>query len=102
MQHIADWLENLGLGQYARCFTENDIDFAILGDLTDWDLEKIGVRNRSRRGCGPSDCSMTSGGGRHGVDRMPVHRKPEGGCHPGFAFVAVPAANICGHVSHRY
>jgi SAM domain (Sterile alpha motif) len=33
MQQIADWLEKLGLGQYAPCFAENDINFAILSDL---------------------------------------------------------------------
>jgi SAM domain (Sterile alpha motif) len=43
MQQIADWLEKLGLGQYAQRFAENEIDFSILGDLTDQDLEKIGV-----------------------------------------------------------
>ena len=42
-QQITDWLEKLGLGQYAQCFAENEIDFSILGDLTDQDLEKIGV-----------------------------------------------------------
>ena len=42
-QQIADWLEKLALGQYAQCFAENEIDFSILGDLTDQDLEKIGV-----------------------------------------------------------
>jgi SAM domain (Sterile alpha motif) len=40
---ITDWLEKLSLGQYAQCFAENEIDFSILGDLTDQDLEKIGV-----------------------------------------------------------
>jgi hypothetical protein len=43
MPHVADWLEKLGLGQYAQRFAENEIDFSILGDLTDQDLEKIGV-----------------------------------------------------------
>jgi class 3 adenylate cyclase len=43
MQQIADWLEKLGLGQYAERFAENGIDFEILSDLTDQDLEKIGV-----------------------------------------------------------
>jgi hypothetical protein len=27
MQQIADWLEKLGLGQYAQRFAENDINF---------------------------------------------------------------------------
>ena len=43
MQQIADWLEKLGMSEYAQRFAENDIDFTILGDLTDQDLEKIGV-----------------------------------------------------------
>jgi class 3 adenylate cyclase len=40
---IEEWLEGLGLGEHAPRFVENDIDFTILGDLTDQDLEKIGV-----------------------------------------------------------
>jgi hypothetical protein len=39
MQQVADWLEKLGLGQYAQRFAENDISFVILPDLTDQDLE---------------------------------------------------------------
>ena len=27
MQEIADWLDKLGLGQYAQRFAENDISF---------------------------------------------------------------------------
>ena len=49
MQQIADWLENLGLGQYAQRFAENDISFVILTDLTDQDLEKIGVASLGHR-----------------------------------------------------
>jgi class 3 adenylate cyclase/tetratricopeptide (TPR) repeat protein len=43
MQQIADWLNTLGLGQYAQRFAENYIDASILRDLTDQDLEKIGI-----------------------------------------------------------
>src|SRR5215831_11469922 len=49
MQQIADWLEKLGLSEYAQRFAENDIDFTILGDLTDQDLEKIGVGSLGHR-----------------------------------------------------
>ena len=49
MQQIADWLQKLGLGQYAQRFAENDIDFVILPDLTDQDLEKIGVASLGHR-----------------------------------------------------
>jgi hypothetical protein len=30
MQQVADWLEKLGLGQYAQRFAENDISFSVL------------------------------------------------------------------------
>src|SRR6266404_5290541 len=49
MQQIADWLNTLGLGQYAQPFAENDIDPSVLRDLTDHDLEKIGVSLGHRR-----------------------------------------------------
>ena len=39
MHQVADWLEKLGLGQYAQRFAENDIDFALLTKLTDADLK---------------------------------------------------------------
>jgi hypothetical protein len=35
MQQIADWLEKLGMSEYVQRFTENDIDFTILPELTD-------------------------------------------------------------------
>jgi SAM domain (Sterile alpha motif) len=49
MQQIADRLEKFDLGQYAERFSENDIDFAILEELTDQDLEKIGVSSLGHR-----------------------------------------------------
>jgi class 3 adenylate cyclase len=49
MQQLADWLEKLGLGQYAQCFVENGIDLGVLPDLTDQDLEKLGVLLGHRR-----------------------------------------------------
>src|SRR5215468_6440107 len=49
VQQIADWLAKLGLGQYAQRFAENDISFRILSDLTDQDLEKIGVASLGHR-----------------------------------------------------
>ena len=49
MQQIADWLEKLGMSEYAQRFADNDIDFAILRDLTDQDLEKLGVASLGHR-----------------------------------------------------
>ena len=37
-QEISQWLEKLGLGQYAQRFVENEITPSILPDLTDADL----------------------------------------------------------------
>jgi class 3 adenylate cyclase len=49
MQQIANWLQNLGLGQYGQRFAENDINFAILPNLTDQDLKEIGVTSFGHR-----------------------------------------------------
>jgi len=49
MKQIADWLGKLGLGQYAQRFADNDIDFDVLSDLTDQDLEKVGVTSLGHR-----------------------------------------------------
>ena len=43
MQQIADWLEELGMSEYAECFAENRIDLSVLPDLTDQHLEKLGI-----------------------------------------------------------
>jgi class 3 adenylate cyclase len=49
MQQVEDWLEKLGLGQYAQLFADNGIDLSVLPDLTDQDLEKVGVVLGHRR-----------------------------------------------------
>ena len=49
MQPIAEWLEKLGLGQYAQRFAENGIDLSVLQDLTDQDLREVGVLLGHRR-----------------------------------------------------
>jgi class 3 adenylate cyclase/tetratricopeptide (TPR) repeat protein len=49
MQQVAEWLQKLGLGQYAQRFAENDITFAILPDLTDQDLKELGVASLGHR-----------------------------------------------------
>jgi class 3 adenylate cyclase len=43
MQQIADWLKKLGMSEYAERFAENDIDMAVLPDLTDQHLKDLGV-----------------------------------------------------------
>jgi class 3 adenylate cyclase len=49
MREIAEWLKKLGMSEYAQCFAENRIDFAVLRDLTDQDLKDLGVVLGDRR-----------------------------------------------------
>jgi hypothetical protein len=46
---IVVWLRSLGLEQYEEAFRENAIDFSVLPDVTDQDLEKLGVLLGHRR-----------------------------------------------------
>jgi len=43
MQHIVEWLETLGMSEYAGRFAENRIDFSVLPDLTDQHLKDLGL-----------------------------------------------------------
>ena len=49
MPQISDWLETLGMSEYAQRFAENRIDFSVLRDLTDQDLKDLGVVLGDRR-----------------------------------------------------
>jgi class 3 adenylate cyclase/predicted ATPase len=49
MRQIGDWLRALGMSEYIQRFVENDIDFTILGDLTDQDLKEIGIASLGHR-----------------------------------------------------
>jgi len=49
MQLIADWLNKLGMSEYAERFAENDIDLDVLGELTDQDFDRLGVAVVHRR-----------------------------------------------------
>jgi class 3 adenylate cyclase len=48
-QQIADWLEKLGMSEYAHRFAENDIDVEVLNELTDKDFDRLGVSIGHRR-----------------------------------------------------
>ena len=47
--NIRVWLRSLGLGRYEKKFRENRIDFDVLADLTEGDLEELGVPLGDRR-----------------------------------------------------
>ena len=40
---VGEWLRNLGLGKYEPEFIENAIDLDVLPELTEDDLEKLGM-----------------------------------------------------------
>ena len=43
MVDMKRWLEELSLGEHAQAFTENNIDFDLLPDLSDAELERLGL-----------------------------------------------------------
>jgi class 3 adenylate cyclase/predicted ATPase len=49
MQQIADWLKKLGMSEYAERFAEECIEIDVLPELTDQDLEKLGIPLGHRR-----------------------------------------------------
>jgi uncharacterized protein YjiS (DUF1127 family) len=53
---VERWLRDLGLGRYARTFAENAIDLDVLPELSEQDLEELGVspadREQLRRAVG--------------------------------------------------
>ena len=49
MRGITEWLESMGLSEYAQRFTENGVDLSVLRDLTEQDLKDLGVLLGHRR-----------------------------------------------------
>jgi class 3 adenylate cyclase/predicted ATPase len=43
MDDVGRWLTGLGLGKYAKTFADNEVDFQVLPQLTEQDLEKLGI-----------------------------------------------------------
>jgi len=46
---VAAWLQGLGLEQYTATFRDNDIDAAVLRQLTSEDLRELGVASVGHR-----------------------------------------------------
>jgi class 3 adenylate cyclase/tetratricopeptide (TPR) repeat protein len=67
---VGAWLRNLGLGQYEVAFLENEIDVEVLPDLTDADLEKLGVPMGHRKRL------LKAITGLGGTDREPAPAPP--------------------------
>jgi hypothetical protein len=69
MQQIADWLKKLGMFEYAERFAENRIDFSVLPDLTDQDLEKLGILLGDRRKILRAICDLSGASVPVGADQ---------------------------------
>ncbi len=46
---VTNWLEQLGLGQYATAFAKNDVDWELLPELDQETLIHIGVTSAGHR-----------------------------------------------------
>jgi class 3 adenylate cyclase/predicted ATPase len=66
---VADWLGSQSLGQYAQTFAENNIDYSVLPDLTENDLEKLGVSLGHRKKLLRAIAALTA-------TRQPTDAKP--------------------------
>jgi class 3 adenylate cyclase len=64
MSNIGDWLNGLGLGQFAELFRDNLIDLDVLPDLNEADLEKLelplGARKKILKAAQALDLSIGS------------------------------------------
>ena len=77
VEQIADWLDKLGLGQYAKLLADNDIDVSVLPHLTDEDLKELGISLGHRRKIfaaineGFASVQPLAEAERHGVPKAP-------------------------------
>ena len=69
--NVEEWLQGLGLAQYAAAFVENDIDFTLLGKLTDADLKDLGISSLGHRK------RLLAAIAERGVTAAPSPRQPE-------------------------
>ena len=68
MQQIAEWLEKLGMSEYASRFAENDIEIDLLNELTDEDFDRLGVSEGVlKRSRGRARASGEDRGRRRGI-----------------------------------
>ena len=73
---LGEWLRGLGLGQYELAFHENGVDDQVLPDLTEVDLEKLGVLLGHRKRLLKAIARLTSAGGEPGPSVARTDPKP--------------------------
>ncbi len=73
MVDLESWLEELGMGQYAQSFVASDIDFDVLPDLTEADLERLGVSLGHRKRLRRAITALTSAATKGPTAATPTH-----------------------------
>jgi class 3 adenylate cyclase len=76
LDNVAQWLEQLGLSQYASVFAENDIDEEVLPELTDAELEKLGVTLGHRKKLLKGIAILHASGSAPAAPGTPASRPP--------------------------
>ena len=77
MDAVAELLERLGLAQYRDAFSRADIDRAVLRDLTEADLEKLGVTLGHRKKLLRAIAELAAAGVERPTDRPTVALSPK-------------------------
>ncbi|MCZ6524861.1 MAG: AAA family ATPase, partial [Alphaproteobacteria bacterium] len=72
MDDLARWLENLGLGNYAEVFAENEITFEDVSDLGDADLRELGLPMGPRKRFMRAVARLSDGEGELGASAVPA------------------------------
>ena len=80
---VGEWLKGIGLGQYEATFRAHDIDVDVLPDVTEADLEKIGLPLGARKrlmkaiaNLRPPEISVASGTALDGSGAIAAARRP--------------------------
>ncbi len=73
---IGHWLNAIGLGQYETLFREHEIDTDVLVDLTEADLEKIGVPLGQRKRLMRAITALAADGAPPAAKPAPAQRPP--------------------------
>ena len=73
---VGSWLRSLGLGQYEAAFRDNAVDAEVLPELTDGDLEKLGVLLGHRKRLLKAIAEFSLGGQDCCRRQVLLHRRP--------------------------
>ena len=77
MSDLTFWLKSLGLEKYQDALERDDIDLAVVPDLTDGDLEKLGLSLGHRRKFLAAASKLRAEATALPADAAPAGDKPE-------------------------